>query len=203
LRTQAHKYSGETTYVQIGKNCEIREYVTINASFNEGSIVSVGDNCLIMAYCHIAHHCKVRNNVVMSNASMLAGHVTVGDHVVIGGMTPIHQHVRVGDHAMVGGFSRVTHDIPPYTIGAGYQYKLAGLNLVGLKRSGFTLDQRKALTQAFKLTFRSDLKLTAALERIESEVPGTDEIANWLEFMRTSKRVISSAAAEEAQPVHP
>ncbi|MCH9630513.1 MAG: Acyl-[acyl-carrier-protein]--UDP-N-acetylglucosamine O-acyltransferase [Chlamydiia bacterium] len=186
-QTQDLKFEGETTYVTIGENCHIREFVTINSSCKEGSVVKVGDNCLIMAYCHVAHNCEVGNHVVMSNNSMLAGHVVVEDHVVIGGMTPIHQFVRVGSHSMVGGFSRVTHDVPPYTIGAGVPYKLGGLNLIGLRRRGFGLEKRLRLSKAFKLTFRSDLQMDDALAQLadDAEFP---EIEHWIDFCKKSKR---------------
>lgn len=187
-KTQDLKFKGETTYVVIGKYCEIREYVTINASCNEGSVVKVGDYCLIMAYCHIAHNCEVGNHVIMSNNSMLAGHVIVEDYAIIGGMTPIHQFVRVGCYAMVGGFSRVTHDVPPYTIGAGYPYKLGGLNLIGLKRHGFSMDLRKQLTKAFKLTFRSGIHYSEALDILEKEKDVSSVLQHWIFFCRNTKR---------------
>ncbi len=132
-KTQDLKYRGEKTFVKIGKRCDIREFVTINSSCQENTTVEIGDNCLIMAYCHVAHNCTVGNHVIMSNNATLAGHVTVEDYAIIGGLTPIHQFVRIGRYAMVGGLSRVTHDIPPYTIGAGIPYKFGGLNIVGLK----------------------------------------------------------------------
>jgi len=187
-RTQDLKFNGETTYVQIGKNCDIREFVTINSSCNEGSIVKIGDNCLIMAYCHVAHNCEIGNHVIMSNSAMLAGHVTVEDHVVIGGMTPVHQWVRIGAYSMVGGFSRITHDIPPFTLGAGAPYKLGGLNLIGLKRNNFSLDQRKDLTKAFKITYRSGLHLKEAMAKLKLESSGSDCINRWINFCTESKR---------------
>lgn len=191
-QTQDLKFNNETTYVKIGENCHIREFVTINSSCMEGSVVKVGDNCLIMAYCHVAHNCEVGNNVVMANNSMLAGHVVVEDHVVIGGMTPIHQFVRVGAHAMVGGFSRVTHDIPPYTIGAGVPYKLGGLNLIGLRRRGFGLETRTRLAKAFKLTFRSDLTIDQALAQLSDDAK-YPEIEHWIKFCENSKRGFSTS----------
>ena len=161
-KTQDLKYRGEKTFVKIGKNCDIREFVTINSSCQENSVVEVGDHCLIMAYCHVAHNCKVGNRVIMSNNATLAGHVTVEDCAIIGGMTPIHQFVRIGRYAMVGGMSRVTHDIPPYTIGAGIPYKFGGLNIIGLKRHGFPLEIRRELSRAFKLLYRSHLQIEEA-----------------------------------------
>ena len=187
-KTQDRKFKGETTYVSIGKHCEIREYATINSSCIEGSVVRVGDHTLIMAYCHVAHNCEVGNHVIMSNSSMLAGHVIIEDYAIIGGGTPIHQFSRVGAYAMVGGFSRVAHDIPPYTIGAGSPYKFGGLNMVGLKRHAFSLDTRRALSRAFKLTYRSGLRLEEALDKIEKEAGDCTEVRHWIEFCRSSKR---------------
>ncbi len=198
-KTQDRKFEGETTYVHIGKNCEIREYVTINSSSEQGSVVSVGDDCLIMAYCHIAHHCTVGNDVIMANCAMLAGHVEIEDHARIGGMTPIHQWVRVGKHAMVGGLSRITNDIPPYTIGAGIPYKMGGLNLIGLKRHEFSLDVRKDLSRAFKLIYRSNLPFGEALQQVENELGMREEVRHWIDFCKRSKRGLiglQEAAAE-------
>lgn len=187
-KTQALKYKGEKTFVEIGKNCEIREFTTINSSMIGGSKVEVGDNCLIMAYCHIAHSCKVGNGVIMTNNSMLAGHVIVEDFAIIGGMTPIHQFSRIGCHAMVGGFSRVTHDVPPYSVGGGVPYILGGINRIGLKRREFPFATRMALAKAFRLLYRSNLRRDEALERIEKEVEMLPEVRHFVEFCRSSKR---------------
>jgi UDP-N-acetylglucosamine acyltransferase len=187
-KTQDLKFRGEKTFVIIGKNCEIREFVTINSSCQEGSVVKIGDHCLIMAYCHVAHNCEIGNRVIMANNAMLAGHVVVEDFAIIGGMTPVHQFSRIGSYAMVGGFSRITHDVPPYTLGAGAPYKLGGLNLVGLKRHGFPIEVRRALTKAFKLTYRSGLRLSEALDRIEDEVESNPHVEHWLAFCRNSRR---------------
>ena len=141
-----------------------------------------------MAYCHIAHNCNVGNRVIMSNNATLAGHVTVEDHAIIGGFTPIHQFVRIGAFAMVGGMSRVTHDIPPYTLGAGIPYRFGGLNLVGLKRNGFSLNVRRELGKAFKLMYRSKLDFATALSQIEAQVEPLPEVLHWLKFCKESKR---------------
>jgi UDP-N-acetylglucosamine acyltransferase len=187
-KTQDLKFRGEKTFVVIGKKCEIREFATINSSCQENSVVRVGDYCLIMAYCHVAHNCEIGNHVIMANNASLAGHVVVEDYAIIGGMTPVHQFSRIGCYSMVGGFSRITHDVPPYSIGAGSPYKLGGLNLVGLKRHGFSLDVRKALTQAFRLTYRSGLHIDEALEKIETEVLSSSEVNHWVDFCRGSRR---------------
>ncbi len=187
-KTQDLKFRGEKTYVVIGKNCEIREFATINSSCQENSVVKIGDNCLIMAYCHVAHNCEIGNRVIMANNAMLAGHVVVEDYAIIGGMTPVHQFSRIGTYAMVGGFSRITHDVPPYSLGAGAPYKLGGLNLIGLKRHGFPIEVRRALTRAFKLTYRSGLRLSEALDLIEKEVEMNPHVLHWVEFCRNSRR---------------
>ena len=135
-----------------------------------------------MAYCHIAHNSKIGNHVVMSNCATLAGHVTIGDYAIIGGFAPIHQNVRIGDYAMIGGMSRVGHDIPPFTIGGGIPFKVGGINIVGLKRKGFSLEVRSALSRAFKILYRSDLKLSDALEEIQKNCKPIPEIESWLEF---------------------
>ena len=137
----------------------------------------------------------------MANNAMLAGHVIVEDYAIIGGMTPVHQFSRIGQYAMVGGFSRITHDIPPYTIGAGSPYKLGGLNLIGLKRHGFPLEVRKALARAFKLTYRSGLRLSEALEQIESEVEINPHVKHWIEFCRNSKRGLIGFQGISTQPL--
>jgi UDP-N-acetylglucosamine acyltransferase len=126
--------------------------------------------------------------VIMSNNALLAGHVIVEDNAIIAGMTPIHQFVRIGAYAMVGGMSRVTHDIPPYTIGGGIPFKFGGLNIIGLKRHGFPLKVRRELSKAFKLLYRSKLHLEDALLSIENEVEPIPEIIHWIKFCRDSKR---------------
>lgn len=190
-KTQDKKFIGEKTFVFIGRNCEIREFVTINSSCGENSNVSIGDNCLIMAYCHVAHNCIIGSNVIMANSVMLAGHVNIEDHVVIGGMTPVHQFVRIGKYAMVGGFSRVTHDIPPYTIGAGFEYEIRGLNLIGLKRHGIPLGIRKKLHQALSLVYRSDLTLEKSLKIIEETIEMGPHLGHFIDFCRNSTRGLS------------
>jgi UDP-N-acetylglucosamine acyltransferase len=187
-KTQDLKYKGEKTYVVIGKNCEIREFATINSSTFEGTTVKIGDYCLIMAYCHVAHNCTVGNHVIMSNNSLLAGHVIVEDYAIIGGMTPVHQFSRIGCHAMVGGFSRVTHDVPRYSVGGGVPYCLGGINRIGLIRRHFPFSTRRALAQAFRLVYRSKMHLQDALDTIENEIEPFPEVIHFVEFCRTSRR---------------
>lgn len=198
-QTQHLKYGGEKTFVVIGKGCEIREFVTINSSCGEGTTVEVGDNCMIMAYCHIAHNCVVGNNVVMSNNATLAGHVTVGNNAIIGGFTPIHQYVNIGAYTMVGGMSRIPQDIPPYTIGGGIPFKYGGINIIGLKRNDFSFASRRALAQAFRITFRSNLRLDEALSTIEREVEMLPEVEHWINFCKNTKRGLIGLQEVEPQ----
>lgn len=186
--SQDLKYKGERTFVKIGKNTVIREFVTINSSCGEDTVVSVGDNCLIMAYCHIAHNCEVGNHVIMSNNATLAGHIIVEDHAIISGFVPVHQFTRIGCYAMVGGMSRITRDIPPYTIGAGIPYKFGGINIIGLKRNNFSLQTRNELGKAFKLVYRSKLTLENALQKIENELDQLPEVKHFVQFCKNSKR---------------
>lgn len=187
-KPQALSFKGEKTYVKIGKNCEIREFVTINSSLREDSCVTIGDRAMLMSYCHIAHNCTLGHNVIMSNNATLAGHVVVEDCAIVGGMTPVHQFVRIGCYAMVGGLSRVTHDVPPYTIGAGIPFKFGGLNLIGLKRRGFVLETRQELSKAFRLLYRSQLHIDEALARAETELKPLPEVKHWIEFCRGTVR---------------
>jgi len=187
-KTQDLKFKGEKTEVIIGNHCEIRECVTINSSSGENTQVRIGNNCFIMAYCHIAHNCELGNRVIMANNATLAGHVTIEDCAVIGGLSAVHQFCRIGCYAMVGGMSRVPHDIPPYSIGAGSPYKMGGLNLVGLKRHGFSFEVRKELTRAYKLLYRMRLPLDVALKRIQDELKPIPEIRHTVAFCKQTKR---------------
>lgn len=199
-KTQDLKYRGEKTFVIIGKNCEIREFVTINSSCQEGSEVRVGDNCLIMAYCHIAHNCVVGDNVIMSNGASLAGHVTVGDNAIIGGMTGVHQFVSIGTHAMVGGMSRVSHDILPYTVGGGIPFKFGGLNIIGLKRHNFSSETRRELAKAFRIVCRSCMRFDQAIAKCEMELKMLPEIEHWISFCKSSKRGIMGLQGAIKEP---
>lgn len=198
-KTQDLKFRGERTFVEIGKNCEIREFVTINSSCGEGSFVRIGDNCLIMAYCHVAHHCEVGHHVIMVNNASLAGHVTVEPYAIIGGLSAVHQFSRIGCYAMVGGMSRITNDIPPYTLGAGIPFKFGGLNIIGLKRHGFPLATRQALAKAYKLVYRSGMHLEAALNEIERTIEQLPEVKHWVNFCRESQRGLMGLAKDEVE----
>lgn len=191
LPPQDLKYRNEKTGLKIGKKNIIREYVTIHrASVGGDGLTEVGDSNFLMAYVHIAHDCKIGNSVIMANAATLAGHVLVEDFAVIGGLVAIHQFTRIGAYAMVGGFSGIGQDIPPYTIASGARAKLYGLNVIGLKRHGFSDEAINNLKKAYKILFREKRTLKEALKKIKSELPETPEIKHLLEFIEKNKRGI-------------
>ena len=153
------KYKGEKTKISVGKNCKIREYVTINlGTLGGGGITTVGNNCLLMIGTHIAHDCIINDNVIFANHSTLAGHVIVEKNVVVGALSAIHQFSRVGEGSMIGGMSGVTADVIPFTTVMGNRAKLSGLNLVGLKRSNYEKKEINELRKLFKYLFYSTEK---------------------------------------------
>ncbi|MBF0537610.1 MAG: acyl-ACP--UDP-N-acetylglucosamine O-acyltransferase [Nitrospirae bacterium] len=185
------KYDGRQTSVKIGNNNIIREYATIHrASIHGDGTTVIGDGNFIMAYVHVAHDCKLGNNIVMANAATLAGHVEIEDHAVIGGVVAIHQFTRIGTFAMVGGFSGVGQDVPPFTIASGPRARLFGLNLIGLKRNGFSDETIQRLKEAYKILFRDKLTLTEALRKLQEDIEMTPEIKMLIDFISKNKRGI-------------
>jgi UDP-N-acetylglucosamine acyltransferase len=186
---QAVRYKGEPTRLTVGSDNRIREFVTINRGTPEGGGETVlGNKNLIMAYSHIAHDCRIGNQVIMANSSTLAGHIQVEDFAIVGGLVAIHQFARVGCYALIGGASGVPQDVPPYMIAAGNRVKLYGVNLVGLKRHNFPEATISALKLAYRILFRSHLTLNKAMEKVEKEVPGLPEVGHLLDFLKSSKR---------------
>ena len=151
---------------------------------------TIGDGNLFMAYCHAAHDCHIGNSVVMANGATLAGHVRVHDHAILGGLTAIHQFVTIGAYTMIGGGAMVGQDVPPYTIATGDRARLRGLNLVGLRRRGFSDDTILTLKRANKILVLSKLKISDALARIRDELPPLPEVARFVEFIERSERGI-------------
>jgi len=191
LPPQDLKYKGEKTGVKIGDNNIIREYTTIHrASVGGTGVTEIGNNNFLMAYVHIAHDCKIGNNVAMANLATLAGHVVVEDFAFIGGIVAIHQFTRIGAYAMVGGFSGVGQDIPPYTMASGPRAKLFGLNSVGLKRHGFSDSTINELKKAYKILFREKLTLKEALKKVQKDFPNSKEIKRLVEFIEKNTRGI-------------
>lgn len=185
------KYRGERTFLSVGSGTVIREFATLNRGTAASGETVVGDNCLLMAYTHVAHDCRLGNHVILSNAVNMAGHVMMGDWAIVGGLTPIHQFVRIGAHAFVGGGSRVAKDIPPYCKAAGSPARLYGLNSVGLDRRGFSPEVRSALKKAYRILFTSNLNVTQALAQAEAELSPVPEIQEFLAFIRESERGIT------------
>jgi UDP-N-acetylglucosamine acyltransferase len=191
LAPQDIKYTGEKTGLKIGNDNIIREYITIHrASVAGDGLTEIGDNNFLMAYVHIAHDCKIGNNIIMANASTLAGHVIVEDFAFIGGLVAIHQFTRIGAHSMIGGFSAIPQDIPPYTTAAGDRAKLYGLNTIGLKRQNFKDSQIRELKHAYKVLFRSKLTLKQALDKLKNDGELSEEVSNLISFIEQNKRGI-------------
>ena len=186
------KYRGEPTQVVIGDRCLVREFATIHrASIGGSGITSIGPECFIMAYAHVAHDCQVGEQVIMANQAALAGHVQIGSFVVIGGMTGIHQFVRVGEHAFLGACSAVLQDIPPFVKVQGNRAKPYGLNVVGLRRHGFSAEAIRALKEAYHLVFISGLNTSQSLDQLEQGFRGSPEVQRFVEFIKRSQRGIS------------
>jgi len=190
-RTQDLKFKGGKPGVKIGDNNTIREYVTINAATNDGDFTTIGNNCLIMAYAHIAHCCSIGNRVIIANACQIAGHVTVEDMATIEGLVGIVQFLRVGTMAFVGGMSKISKDMPPYMIAHGDPLEVRGFNKIGMERRGVSEAGRKAIKEAYRILYRQNAPVAQSLEKIEAEVEQTPEIMHLLEFCRSSEKGIT------------
>jgi len=185
------KFKGEATRTIIGNYNTIREYVTIHrATSADIGVTIMGDYNLLMAYCHVAHNCKLGNRIVMANAANLAGHIHVEDNAIIGGLTGIHQFTRIGAHCIIGGCSAVAKDVPPFTMASGNMAKLYGLNMVGLKRRNFSVETIQSLKQAYRLVFRSSLLLKTAIAKVKTEVADIPEVRQFIDFIENSQRGI-------------
>lgn len=184
------KFEGEESTLEIGNNVTIREYCTINRGTRANYKTEIKDNCLIMAYCHIAHDCVIGEGCVLANCVNLAGHIEIGPKTVLGGLTAVHQFVRIGDHVMVGGGSLVRKDVPPYVKAAREPLSYAGINSIGLKRRGFTKDQIYNIQDIYRILYVKGFNTTQALEKIQTVMVATPERENILEFIRKADRGI-------------
>lgn len=182
------KYAGERTTVEIGDGTVIREYATINRGTSQSFKTTVGARCLLMSYVHLAHDCHIGNGVILGNSVQLAGHVIIEDKVTLSGLSGVHQFVRIGRNAFIGGCSRVSKDIPPFLKAVGNPVKLYGLNSVGLQRNGFSDEVVLELKRAYRLFFRSDLNLSQALQRAETELELYPEVQELMRFVEGSGR---------------
>jgi UDP-N-acetylglucosamine acyltransferase len=185
------KFRGVVSYLTVGEHTVIRECATANVPTDEGATTQIGAHCLIMAYAHVAHNTIVGDRAILANGVQLAGYVTVEEYAIVGGLVPVHQFVRIGAHSMIGGGCRVPQDIAPYTRAAGYPLRPIGLNLVGLERRGFPAETIKGLKTAYRLMFRTDLKLEEACARIRETVPASPELDHFVDFALTSERGIT------------
>lgn len=184
------KYKGEETWTIIGDNCVLREFVTVHRGTASKGKTVIGNNNLIMAYCHVAHDCVLHNNIIMSNATQLAGEVEVDDFAIIGGGTLVHQFSHIGSHVMIQGGSKINKDIPPYIIAAREPIAYCGINSVGLNRRGFTPEQIHTIQEAYRLIYQGGMIVSQALDTIEATMPQTLERDAILHFIRNSERGI-------------
>lgn len=184
-RPQDLKYHGEPSTLEIGANNQIREHVTMNPGTEGGGMITkVGDNCLFMMSSHVAHDCIVGNNVILANNATLAGHVVIGDYAIIGGLSAIQQFVRIGAHAMIGGMSGVENDVIPYGMVKGERASLAGLNVVGLERRGFSRDDIHALRSAYRMLFASEGTMAERLDDVAAHFKDQQLVVSVLDFVR-------------------
>ncbi|HEY9785004.1 MAG TPA: acyl-ACP--UDP-N-acetylglucosamine O-acyltransferase [Candidatus Obscuribacterales bacterium] len=196
LEPQDLGYRGAPTGVIIGDRVTIREYCTIHRATKEAN-TTIGDDCFLMNYTHIAHDCQLGRGVIMANGTTLAGHVTVGDHAVFAGLVVFHQFVRVGRMAMMSGMSGSRVDVPPFILADGRPLAIRGVNMVGLRRQKIAMPVRSAIKECYRLLYRSGLNFSQALERIEAEIEQFPEVKEIVEFYRTTKRGVASRAFED------
>lgn len=184
------KYAGEPTELYVGDRTVVRECATLNRGTTASGKTTVGADCLIMAYAHVAHDNELGHHVILANAVQLGGHVHLGDWAIIGGGTVVHQFCLIGPHVMVGGGFRVTQDIVPFVTTGGYPLKTLSVNRIGLERRGFTAEQIGAISKAFRTLFRGGLNMSQAIEKLKSEGPHTPETALMIEYASRSERGI-------------
>ena len=180
------KFKGEKTTAVIGDRTTIREYVTVNRGTASKNTTIIGDDCLIMAYCHVAHDCKLGNHIITSNACQIAGEVVIDDYATIGGGSLIHQFSHIGTQVMMQGGSRVPKDIPPYAMVGREPLRFIGINSVGLKRRGFSNEQIDAIQRTYRLIYQDGLNFTQAIELAEKEVPECIEKRTIIYFIKSS-----------------
>ncbi len=184
-------YKGQKTKAIIGKNCIIKEYVTINrAAGEDGAITKVGDKCMFMASSHVAHNCVVDDEAIFANLATIGGHVHVGKGAFLGGMSVYHQNIRVGEYAIISGFSGCRMDIPPFAKAGGYPAILHGPNTIGLKRRGFSPEERKNIRDAYKMIQSRKYTLSTIAQALEETYPDDKNVLRLVEFIKTSKRGI-------------
>lgn len=185
LPPQDKKYRGETSRLEIGRNCTIREHVTINPGTEGGGLVTrIGDDCLLLVGSHVAHDCQLGNHVILVNHATLGGHCSIGDYAILGGLSAVHQFVRIGESGFVGGMSGVENDIIPFGSAIGNRAELGGLNIVGLTRRGFSRDAIHQLRRAYRTLFGPEGTLKERLADVEEEFAGDENVMKIVAFIR-------------------
>ncbi|MBM4157543.1 MAG: acyl-ACP--UDP-N-acetylglucosamine O-acyltransferase [Ignavibacteria bacterium] len=184
------KFEGEITTFEIGENTVIREYATLNRGTKHSYMTVVGKNCFLMAYSHIAHDCKIGDNVIIANAVNMGGHVIIDDWAIIGGIVAIHQFCRIGKHAIIGGGFRAVKDVPPFILAGNVPLKYEGLNFVGLKRRGYTNEQIENIRNVYNIIYKSKYNVSDAIKKIKNEIEQTPEIKTITDFIEASSRGI-------------
>jgi len=187
---QDKKFSGEFSELIIGDRNMFRESTTMNRGTKASGKTIIGSDCMFMAYSHVAHDCVVGDNVIFANCSGIGGHVTIGNWVILGGSIPVHQFVTIGDHVMVGMSARISRDVPPYLLLASEPTRPVSINVIGLRRRGFSDEDISALKKAYRLVYRCELNTSIALDRIVDEVDNIPVVNNFVEFIRNSTRGI-------------
>ena len=182
------KYENEESELIIGKNNIIREFCTLNRGTSYSGKTIMGDDCLLMAYVHVAHDCIINNKVILANGVQLGGHTEIGYHAIVGGMTPVHQFCKVGEHSFIGGGRVILQDVPPFVLANGEPLKYSGINSVGLRRRNFSTKTRKLIKDAYKLIYLSDLNRSQALSKIKNDLELIPEIELILKFIKNSDR---------------
>lgn len=190
------KFDGEETFVEIGNNTTIREFVTVNRGTRDKWKTVVGENCLLMAYCHIAHDCIIGNHAVIANTVQLAGHVEVGDYAIIGGMAAAIQFARIGAHCYIAGRSEIIKDVPPFIKAGRHPLSYVGVNSVGLQRRGFGQDKINTILEVYRNIYTRGLNISQALSTINSNIADSNEKSEIVKFIQESKKGILKAAAK-------
>jgi UDP-N-acetylglucosamine acyltransferase len=184
------KFDGEETIVKIGDNTTIREYVTINRGTKASTETVIGNNCLLMAYVHIAHDCILGDHVILANACNLAGHIEIDDWAIVGGLSAVHQFVHIGSHTMISGGSLVRKDVPPYSKAGREPVAFVGVNSIGLRRRGFTNDRINDIQEIFRILYLKGRNISQAVSYIEANLPATSDRDEVLSFINRSQRGI-------------
>ncbi len=182
------KFKGEKTTAVIGDRTVVREYATVNRGTTARNQTTVGKDCLLMAYTHVAHDCIVGDHVILANAVQLGGHVHIDDWAFLGGLTGVHQFERVGKHAMVAAGFRVMKDVPPFVRAGNQPLGFSGINVIGLRRRGFSDQAVAAIDEAYRIIYRSGLNIGDGVERVAASLDGTPEVHEILDFIRSSQR---------------